>query len=247
MREKIADLGQVKTILIITILSVIASEILYMILGYFLVGSVHKIGFIISFVVPFILAPTTSWFTIGLLIKVHYLELEMRELATYDDLTKVMTRKAFLTNADVLYKLAKRDDSSLAILYIDIDDFKDINDKYGHDIGDKVLNSFGTVLRENKRASDLIGRLGGEEFAYILPETDSNGALKFANNLRNILKKQYLKNGNIEVHYSISIGISIFDSKNKVSLEELIKQSDESLYSAKHAGKDNIVLYDSNK
>lgn len=243
MRETIAKLGQVKTIILITIFAIISSELIYIMLAYFIIGEVRSIGFFISFIAPAILAPITSWFTIGLLIKVHYLELEMRELATYDDLTKVLSRKAFLTNAEILYQLAKRDRTSLAMLYIDIDDFKNINDKYGHSIGDKVLTLFGDILKESKRESDLVGRLGGEEFAYILPSTDSVGASSFAKNLKEKLKESYLEHDNLKINYTISIGVSIYSTENNVKLEELINQADEVLYSAKHSGKNKVVIY----
>lgn len=243
MRVKIAKLGRVKTIIIITVFSIIASEIMYIFLGKFLGVEVHKVGFIISGVVPLTLVPLTSWFTIGLLIKIHHMEVEMRELATFDDLTKVMSRKAFLTNAEVLYKLNKRDSKPLAMLYIDIDDFKDINDKYGHNIGDMVLSSFGEKLKENKRESDLVGRLGGEEFAFVLPETDGSGAQTFAKHLKDKIEEQYILYDGLKLRYTISIGISIFNEKNKVNLETLIKQSDISLYGAKNSGKNEIVIY----
>ena len=193
-----------------------------------------------------IIAPLICWYLITLLIKIHYLEVEMRNLATCDSLTKTMSRKTFLTNGKLLYKLDKRDASTLAVLYIDIDNFKKINDTYGHSTGDEVLKSFGSILNNNKRDSDIVGRLGGEEFAFVLPKTNKYGALQFADNLREIIKKQTIKDNNTPIKYTASIGISILDKNNKVSFEELLKQSDEALYRAKRSGKDCTIIYESN-
>lgn len=244
MRELIVKLGQVKTILIITIFSIIASELMYFILGELLIDEVHWVGFTIGFIVPATLAPITSWYTIGLLIKIHHLEVEMRDLATYDDLTKLLSRKAFMANAENIYIVSKSENSQFAILYIDIDNFKNINDKYGHIAGDEVLKSFAKILKDIKRENDFVGRLGGEEFAYILPETDCVGASSFAKRLRESVNSQFLDFHDSSIKYTISMGISIYDKNNDIELDHLIKQADDALYKAKHSGKDCIVVHD---
>jgi len=247
MRAKIIQLGHIKTVILISLISIIGSVLVYIPIGYLIEGKVHFTGIVISILAPMIIAPSVSWYMVKLLIKIHHLEIEMRELATFDSLTKVMSRKTFLTNTQTIYELIQRDKLSLAMLYIDIDNFKKINDTYGHSIGDVVLRDFGYILKELKRRSDLVGRLGGEEFAFILPETNMKGATNFADNLRNIVNNKIVKYDNISISYTISIGVSVFNNNNQVNLDELTKQSDEALYIAKHSGKDSTIIYEANK
>jgi len=242
MRNKIVKLGRSKIVGIITLISIAISILVYMVIGYLIEGNIAITGILIAIIVSLIMAPLISWYMIGLLIKVHYLEIEMRTLATYDSLTKVLARKAFLTNAQNIYQIHQREKNILSILYIDIDDFKNINDTYGHKIGDDVLKSFGKILQDNKRESDIVGRLGGEEFAYILPSTNNDGAEQFSNNLRKIVNSQTIQLNNIDLTYSISIGVSVLNN-NTIDLETLIHQADEALYIAKHSGKDCTIIY----
>lgn len=183
---------------------------------------------------------------IGLLIKIHHLEVEMRKLATYDSLTNIFSRKAFLTNSESLLSLTKKDKSILAILYIDIDNFKQINDTYGHNVGDEVLKSFGKILKNSKKENDIVGRLGGEEFAFLLSKTDIKGAIEFANKLHTIINKDKVPYSNTVLQYTVSIGVSIFNQNNQVELQTLLQQSDEALYQAKHSGKNCTKLYKEN-
>ena len=247
MRKTIIHLGQIKVVILITIFSIIASVSIYVPIAYFMEGRIFISGIIVSIVAPMIIAPSISWYTMGLLIKLHNLEVKMRDLATYDGLTRVMSRKAFLTTSESLHQLIKREQSSLAMLYLDIDDFKKVNDTYGHSIGDEVLKSFGSILDKNKRESDIVGRLGGEEFAFILPKTNAEGAIQFADNLRNTVNNQCLKYDDVTIKYAVSIGVSVFNNNNQVSLDELTKQSDEALYLAKNSGKNCTVIYEANK
>jgi len=242
IRKKIIQIGHKKAVLFISLFSIISSVLIYIPVGYLLEGEVKLVGIIISIIAPMIIAPSVSWHLLKLLVEINNLEVEMRELITFDSLTKVMSRNAFLTNAQTIYELAKREESVVSILYVDIDYFKKINDTYGHSIGDEVLKSFGKLATEHKRKSDLIGRLGGEEFAFILPKTDTKGAMDFADNLRNLIKQNVKKYNNIEIAYTVSIGVSIFD-KSEANLDELINQADEALFLAKNAGRDCTMLY----
>lgn len=243
MRAKIIQLGRIKTVILISLVSVISSVLIYLPFAYLLEGEVLVTGIIITVIVPMLIAPSVSWYIIGLLIKMHHLEVEMRDLATFDSLTNVMSRKAFLTNAQTIYQLNKREKSSLALLYIDIDDFKKINDTHGHAIGDEVLKDFGHVLKKYKRESDLVGRLGGEEFAFVLPRTDIEGAVNFAEHLKNIINSNIVTYEQIHISYTVSIGISVFDKDNQINLDKLIHQADKALYTAKNSGKDCIIVY----
>jgi diguanylate cyclase (GGDEF)-like protein len=172
----------------------------------------------------------------------------LEALASNDALTTVYNRRAFekFYNAmfikNNMYKSLGLD-ASFSVIMLDIDNFKKINDTYGHDIGDKVLRNLGMFLNSKKRKSDIVARYGGEEFVIILSDTDKIDALKFVINLIENIKQ----NIKIEIDESfvlsitVSIGIAVFpyDSENKYNL---IKIADENLYYTKTNGKDGATI-----
>ncbi|MDX2350108.1 MAG: GGDEF domain-containing protein, partial [Porticoccus sp.] len=143
-----------------------------------------------------------------------------------------------------VYQVAMRSQSTLAVIYIDMDDFKKINDTYGHAAGDEVLKSFGSVVSQCKRKSDLVGRIGGEEFSMVLHKTDVGGALKFSNKIRAAAKSETVTFEGQVIDYNMSIGVAIFDKANPLSLDQLMRNADTALYQAKALGKDRVVCYE---
>jgi diguanylate cyclase (GGDEF)-like protein len=203
----------------------------------------YEIALIISILCPTLIAPLVTWYLISLLIKLHQLEEKQRELATYDELTGAMNRRTFFENFNTLKKIANRNHSNLTLAYIDIDDFKTINDTYGHVIGDEVLKSFANTLKGSARGSDIIGRIGGEEFAILLPETDIQGAYAILERLRTQICSKTLRIEEHAINLSISVGLSHSRKENEFAVEQLIKQADKALYQAKSEGKNCIVQY----
>jgi len=236
-------LGQIRTVLLITVISVLFSLLVYLFIIFLTNKALRFDGVLISLVIPTIVAPIISWYLIKFVFQIMALETKMRNLATNDSLTNLLTRQSFLNRIEPLYELAKRNQTSFAILYMDVDNFKSINDTYGHHIGDKVLHSLGEILQTNKRDSDLVGRLGGEEFAYALPEIDLDGAKYFSEKIRKIIENDIFKEEGIYINYTMSIGISLYSPKNKVTLEKLIAQADTALYDAKVNGKNCVKAY----
>ncbi|QOY54218.1 diguanylate cyclase [Candidatus Sulfurimonas marisnigri] len=156
--------------------------------------------------------------------------------ATTDSLTLCANRhkgKEFLKDE---LERAKRYGRTLALIYLDIDDFKKINDKYGHDIGDKVLVEVASCIRANKRSSDVGVRWGGEEFLVILPENDCHGAVIMAEKLRGAFREIKLDN---EIIVTASFGVVAFDGKD--DWDTLIRRADNLMYKAKNSTKDSIV------
>jgi len=243
MIEKVIKFGHIKIVIMITTLAILSSIFLYIPIGYIFEGEVKLIGIVISIIIPGIVTPLISAYMIKYLLYIHELEQKMRTLVTYDELTEVMSRRAFLENADNVLKIMKRDKSSLGLLYLDIDYFKKINDTYGHSVGDAVLKDFGTLLKENKRESDFVGRLGGEEFAFVLPLSDPNGCEVFANNIRQKIEKRVCVVDDLEVSYTVSIGVSSYTQESQQNIDELIKEADSALYQAKESGRNCTVVY----
>ena len=240
MRENIVKLGRVKVVVILTVIAVLAASSIA-----FIVRKTFGItGFTpLPIIIPTIVIPSITWYLIGLLIKIHQLEMEATKHATYDMLTEVLTRRGFLTQAETLYNVIFRNRSSLVFAYIDIDNFKHINDEYGHYGGDEVLKSFAAIVKNLTRESDLIGRLGGDEFALVLPDTDLEGAHHILDKIGLAVKNSPVLYQDQTINYAISIGVALFNQDNIVDLEELIKQADKALYRAKKSGKGRVVEY----
>jgi diguanylate cyclase (GGDEF)-like protein/PAS domain S-box-containing protein len=156
--------------------------------------------------------------------KLHY-------AATHDPLTGVMNRRAFLESGDKQLKLAKRYKRDLSILYIDFDGFKEVNDTYGHDIGDSLLVKICERIEKVIRESDIFARIGGDEFVILLPETDYKNAKKLVERLHESLDVPFVLDGN-EIRMVMSIGISTFPDDSE-SINRLIKIADERMYKNK--------------
>lgn len=243
LRNIIERLGQIKSVLLIVISSIVISMMVYLLIIYFLSFELTSYGIVTSLLTPLIVTPIITWPIIKFLFQMMALETKMRALATKDSLTKLPTRQSFLNSIQPMYELSKRNLSNFTIVYMDVDNFKSINDTYGHAIGDKVLKSLGKILQSNKRESDLVGRLGGEEFAYALPDIDIEGAIFFAEKIKTIIEKDMFNHDGIYINYTMSFGISVYNQKNNVLLDKLISQADRALYEAKASGKNCVKVH----
>lgn len=245
LREYVVTIGHVGMVVLITLLSVFISVGITVFVTYFWGVDFNVMGLFIAILAPLIIAPIASWYLMKLLIKVHHLEIDMRVLATYDVLTGAMTRRAFQTNFETLYRLAKRNKSSLSYIFIDVDNFKKINDSYGHAAGDEVLKAFSLVVKECTRSSDLLGRVGGEEFALVLPGTNVEGAVKVSNKIRCLANQESVLYGDEVIAYTVSFGVAVFDEDNDVEVETLYRHADKALYQAKKLGENCVAHYGS--
>tara|TARA_R110002167_G_C12607894_1_gene645654 strand:+ start:473 stop:1330 length:858 start_codon:yes stop_codon:yes gene_type:complete len=163
---------------------------------------------------------------------------EAADLATRDALTGLYVRSVFDFSIDRMLKEHQRSKSSLSIMMIDIDDFKVINDKQGHQAGDNVLRKIGQLIQDNIRKSDFPARYGGDEFTIILPDTDIEPATGIAEKLRNAMHQGLsLKEQSI----TLSIGLCCTRDQPVLSATELIRQADTALYQAKTSGKNKVV------
>ncbi|MDF1877577.1 diguanylate cyclase [Sulfurimonas sp. SAG-AH-194-L11] len=164
-------------------------------------------------------------------------------LSSVDYLTSLYNRRYFLKRAEPILELSKRHNTDLCVIMIDIDDFKKINDKYGHKLGDEVLVSFSNLMQELSRKSDIVCRWGGEEFVILFPHTNLEGAQTIAKKLQKRLKELFIvvENDNV-IQFTVSIGLSIVLSDDK-SVEESLLRADSALYRAKKNGKDRISIF----
>ncbi|MPT26792.1 MAG: sensor domain-containing diguanylate cyclase [Achromobacter sp.] len=167
-------------------------------------------------------------------------ELELRELAATDALTNLPNRRHFMSRiAAELTRLQRHGGQGSAVLMCDLDHFKRINDTWGHAIGDGVLQHFASMLRAQLREIDLVGRIGGEEFAVVLPDTSIESAHLFARDVQHrIADTPYLSDG-LQVPLTVSIGISALHAKDDHA-ELALSRSDRALYYAKQRGRNRI-------
>ncbi|MGH7819397.1 MAG: GGDEF domain-containing protein [Candidatus Binatia bacterium] len=178
---------------------------------------------------------------VGVMLKIRRTEERIRELSMIDEFTGLFSKNYVLRRLDEEMERAQRRKSSLVVAMIDIDDFKRINDTYGHQFGDQVLQRVAASLKANTRLYDSVGRYGGEEFLLLQPELHESEAAAAIERLReNVSAERFSSNGH-ELTVGFSAGISAWDYQ--VTLEELIRRADCALYAAKQAGKNRTVRY----
>jgi two-component system, cell cycle response regulator len=181
------------------------------------------------------------------------------ELATVDEVTRLATRRHWLNRFDDALRQALRYGQPLSLLMLDIDHFKAINDRYGHLAGDMVLSSLGYVLNQRVRGADIVGRIGGEEFAVVLPQTELQGATIVAEALRQAVSQSHAIYDGIGLKYHVSIGVSSLvpssqplqgsqPLQKREQLEAvrnaLLENADKALYSAKAQGRNAVAIGD---
>ena len=164
---------------------------------------------------------------------------KLKYLATRDSLTGVLNRGSFFETAQKMLLHCQNERSSVSFILMDLDYFKRINDTYGHFIGDKVLIHFTQTLQVLLRKSDLLGRVGGEEFAIFLPDTGLDAAYKIADKIRQTISDAVLKVEGKTVTYTVSLGVESSGPKEH-SIDELFKHADLKLYGAKDKGRDRV-------
>lgn len=165
---------------------------------------------------------------------------KMEQLATHDGLTGCVNRSSFETLLEHALQRARRDATPLALVLLDVDHFKAVNDSHGHRIGDLVLAGVTTAVRSRLRRSDVFGRVGGEEFALLLPDTDPAGAVRLAEQVRAVvaLTRMQLPGGG-ELQVTVSGGIAVV-AAGATDAERLYAAADQQLYRAKRLGRDRI-------
>ncbi len=169
---------------------------------------------------------------------------ELEILASLDPLTKLYNRRYFAESSEHIFNIAIRDKTDLSIIMMDIDDFKKINDSYGHKIGDDTIISLANILKRYSRKSDVICRFGGEEFLILLPTTSANNAQKVASLIHNKINNTSIKiEDKKELKYTVSMGISEIDITSDLNFETIIHRADSALYDAKHKGKNTTCIY----
>ena len=169
-------------------------------------------------------------------------ELEAQRLTSTDSLTGALSRQGFRNEAQRAIALALRHKHPTSCIVFDVDHFKQVNDKYGHAAGDAVLVECVQACRERLRASDIFGRIGGEEFAVVLPHTGAADAMKVAETLRSSLAEQQVPLPDAPLSITASFGVSTLD-RSVGDIDELLRRADVALYIAKDAGRNRCAMW----
>lgn len=164
---------------------------------------------------------------------------ELLRAASFDELTNILNRRTFILQSNQIVSLFVRRQEPISFLLIDIDDFKKINDTYGHYAGDIVLRDFADTAGRLLREYDLFGRYGGEEFAVLLPGTDQAESIKIAERLRKAIENSAVM-VDCEIRCTVSIGVVTLIPDRGTTIDMLYKLSDNALYSAKMQGKNRV-------
>ncbi len=173
----------------------------------------------------------------------HQIEQELVQLAITDALTSLPNRRHFLSQAEQIFARSAQPPYSLALMMLDLDHFKNVNDEYGHAAGDRVLCEVARVLGENLRSNDLLARMGGEEFAILLPRTRNPEAKQIGDRLCQIMERTPFHVNGHDLHMTVSIGLAVLDETIS-DLDELFSRADKALYAAKQAGRNRCVEWD---
>jgi diguanylate cyclase (GGDEF)-like protein len=166
---------------------------------------------------------------------------KLEQLATVDVLTGIFNRRYFFDVAKQYLEIAKRNKSKLCVISLDLDKFKNINDTYGHQAGDKVLIEFATTVNLFMRKSDIFARIGGEEFVVLIQNTDMKNTMIVCEKIRKEVEHSSVEYKDNIINFSVSIGVAEFTKEN--SIDELLEKSDTALYKAKESGRNQVLEY----
>lgn len=166
---------------------------------------------------------------------------ELKRQCYVDALTGVSNRRALFETIESELTKAKESENGLVLVIMDLDDFKLINDHFGHQKGDEVLKTVAKVIRDNIRKGDHVGRYGGEEFVLLFPGTTLKQTMRIVERIRRCIERIYVNDGNISRRISASFGVTCTCQDNETTMN-LINEADDALYSAKKSGKNCIIV-----
>lgn len=202
------------------------------------IKDIYQTGPLVLISMLMILGITSTGFAI---LSKEQIDLELIKLASTDELTGIFNRRTFIISAKRSIAYFVRRKEPISFLLIDIDNFKNVNDTYGHNIGDITLRDFADKTKEQLREYDLFGRYGGDEFAILLPGSDKNDSYNIAERIRKAIEESSI-NECATIKYTVSIGIISMIPDEKTDITMLCKLSDKALYKAKANGRNCVII-----
>ncbi len=168
---------------------------------------------------------------------------QLEYLATTDEHTGLSNRRFFFKASREIVRRAEQEGTFVSLLIFDVDHFKQVNDTYGHDVGDTVLERLAHLFQAKLRTVDIFARIGGEEFSVLLPNTPLASACQVAERLRGDIEQVVFESGEARFHITISVGVACCDALHATDLGGLLKRADIALYRAKSEGRNRVVVY----
>lgn len=204
-------------------------------ISFMVAGDIHVLSVVIFQVMPFFLVITIFW------VSNTVMEKELRTSSMTDSLTGLYNRAAILGISEKTFDLHEREQKPVGVAMCDIDHFKNINDTYGHQVGDEVIKKLSTILKEHLRLGDYIGRYGGEEFILVLNAISNQHLQEKLEHLRKHVEEMTIEHESKKVHVTVSFGGYVTDTTYQ--LNEAINKADHALYEAKNSGRNQVCLY----
>jgi diguanylate cyclase (GGDEF)-like protein len=172
------------------------------------------------------------------------LQAQLRRRAEFDSMSGLANRDSFYARCDEEMTRCRLSGARTSVTFLDIDGFKMINDTFGHSGGDAVIRKVGRILAAARRSGDFAGRIGGDEFAILLPGTSLDGALKFAGRVRARMARGPAAKSNVRIRFTASFGVAQFSATDQ-TVENLLERADKGLYAAKQRGRNCVVAWPS--
>jgi diguanylate cyclase (GGDEF)-like protein len=168
----------------------------------------------------------------------------LERMAIEDPLTQIYNRRYFFELASKEVERARRYGNPLSVVLLDADNFKKMNDSYGHLIGDQILINLANLLQKNIRSLDILARYGGEEFVILMPEITLDEARKTAERLRKLVEQTSMVTGGLDILITVSFGVASFESGHELDFDALLARADHALYQSKESGRNRVSVWD---
>jgi len=238
-RRLLRKYGAVRLTVVIALIAILISVTITVSIDYLVDQDISQFGVILSILIPAVIAPVFEYQALRLLDQLDKTEERLRTLSITDELTGVYNRRHFMELANAEFVRMERYGGVFSIAIMDFDNFKMVNDLYGHLAGDKALVLVSEICRANLRENDIFARYGGDEFVFLFPQTDESQA-------REGLQRTILQISNAmidpgrQIHIHVSMGIFTFSPKVH-TLDDLLQNADMALYRAKQTGGNKVV------
>ena len=227
---------------VVTLISVLFSATLTIILLYSQEGYIPITGVLISIFVPMIMVPIATYNNYTLVNRLDIAEERLRHLSSIDELTGVFNRRHFFEHAMREFERAKRYNHHFSMAILDFDNFKDINDVYGHLAGDSALKHVAQICLAGLRQMDIFARYGGDEFIFLFPNTNSQQAKECLERIIEQFKDSSFEYAGHKIPIRTSMGVSTF-RETMTDLNSLMREADFALYAAKHQGGMRVIAH----
>ncbi len=245
IKQNMRNLTHIKSVFWITVISVALSLMLYFAVAILLDAEINRKSIFMTIIIPALVASFVSNMFIKNAKKIESLKSDLYRMATIDSLTGLATRPVFMSEAEELHRRALDNRVQMTVVYMDLDNFKDINDMFGHAAGDAALVYAGEAIRETFGIDVLKGRIGGDEISIVLYDTQRGDMIDMLQKFRAKLSgyRSTFHGSNINI-LTVSIGISeSIPYRTGLSFDAMLAQADKALYYAKHHGKNCAVSY----